>query len=67
MVKFSHDPEANACYLYADVRPGEDTKGVVVRSETVSEEPMVTLDYREDGSLYGIEMLLPAPRQARGE
>lgn len=58
MIRLSYAPEAEACYVYADVRPGEDARGVMDRTETVSEAPPVNLDYRADWTLYSIEILL---------
>lgn len=61
MMKFSYDPEARACYVTVDAPGGENARGIVAESETVSDtrHGMVNLDYRADGSLYGVEILLP--------
>lgn len=59
MIEFGYDPDERACYVTLDSDPSEHGHGVVARTKTVSEDPLITLDYRKDGSLYGVEILLP--------
>jgi uncharacterized protein YuzE len=59
LIEFSFDEKAQACYITVDPRHGEDRTGIASRTVMLSEHPMINADYREDGSLYGIEILLP--------
>jgi uncharacterized protein YuzE len=61
VIEFSYDEEARACYIAVDCVPDDtiDRAAVAAKTRTVTMDPMINVDYHEDGSVYGIEILLP--------
>jgi hypothetical protein len=59
MIEFSYDETVKACYITLRGITHDPEKDKNNTMKTVCEDPMINIDYREDGSLYGIEILLP--------